>query len=69
MESETKTTKLVLPRKEAAVYLGIHVNTLDRSDIPRVSFGGRVMFKYEDLDKCFASGFKTETNRKLKCGK
>jgi hypothetical protein len=44
--------KTVFSRKEAAVYLGIHVNTLDmHSEIPRIKIGGRTLFKTQTLEK------------------
>ena len=42
--------KQTLTRKEAAYYLGIHPNTLDRSEIPRFRIGGRVLFRLVTLD-------------------
>jgi len=53
-------------RKAAAAYLGIHINTLDRSDIPRVYFGRSVVFKREVLDRCFDVGFKIKGEAKCK---
>jgi len=47
---EGETVKLVLSRKEAAKYLGIHWNTLDRSEIPRIRIGGRTVFRVRTLD-------------------
>jgi excisionase family DNA binding protein len=41
----------VLSRREAAKYLGIHINTLDKSDIPRVRMGRKIMFRQKTLDK------------------
>jgi excisionase family DNA binding protein len=51
LENETTITKLVFSRKEAAAYLGIHCNTLDRSAIPRIRIGRRILFKRETLEK------------------
>ena len=42
--------KQVLSRKEAAAYLGIHLNTLDRSDVPRIHIGRRTLFRKNTLD-------------------
>ena len=53
MEGETTIARLTLSRKEAAHYLGIHVNTLDRSDIPRIYIGGKVLFKIDTLKNFF----------------
>jgi hypothetical protein len=41
----------MLSRKEAAKYLGVHINTLDHSDIPRVRLGCRTLFRQKTLDK------------------
>jgi predicted DNA-binding transcriptional regulator AlpA len=41
----------ILSRKEAAAFLGICRNTLDRLDIPRTKIGRRVMFKRQVLNK------------------
>jgi len=46
--------KQTLSREEAAKYLGIHVNTLDRTNIPRVRIGGRVLFRRITLDNLLA---------------
>jgi len=54
LEGETSTEKQTLSRKEAADYLGIHLNTLDRSNIPRVRIGGRVLFRRTTLEKLLA---------------
>jgi len=67
LESESTVTKPMLHREDAARYLGIHVNTLDLSDIPRVRFGRYVFFKRDVLDKCFDTGF--ETKRRNECKK
>ena len=50
MEGESATTKTTLTRKEAADYLGIHLNTLDKSEIPRFRIGTRVLFRLVTLD-------------------
>jgi excisionase family DNA binding protein len=49
LENET-IKKQTLTREEAAKYLGVHVNTLDRSSIPRVRIGNRVLFTRATLD-------------------
>jgi len=54
LEGETRTEKQTLSREEAAAYLGIHVNSLDRSNIPRVRIGGRVLFRKMTLEKLLA---------------
>jgi len=41
----------ILSRKQAAAFLGICKNTLDRLDIPRTKIGRRVMFRREVLSK------------------
>ena len=41
----------VLSRREAAAFLGICRNTLDRLDIPRTKIGRRVMFKRDVINK------------------
>jgi len=41
----------ILSRREAAKYLGICLNTLDRLDIPRIRLRNRVMFKRDILNK------------------
>ena len=47
---EDAITKQTLTRKEAAHYLGIHINTLDKSEIPRFRIGGRVLFRLVAVD-------------------
>jgi len=51
LEGETNTEKQTLTRIEAANYLGIHLNTLDKSSIPRVRIGRRVLFNRKTLEK------------------
>ena len=41
----------ILSRREAAIFLGICRNTLDRLDIPRTKIGRRVLFKRDVLNK------------------
>ena len=50
MEGESATIKTTLSRQEAADYLGVHINTLDNSDIPRIRIGTRVLFRLVTLD-------------------
>ena len=41
-------TKHVLSAKEAADYLGVHINTISKHvEIPRFRIGGRVLFRKE----------------------
>jgi len=55
LEGETSTERQTLSREEAAAYLGIHINTLDRNTtIPRVRIGSRVLFSKAQLDKLLA---------------
>jgi len=52
---ESETTKNYLSRREAAEYLGIHLNTLDlHKELPRIHFGGRTLFRKTTLEKFFA---------------
>ena len=48
---ETTVEKQTLTREEAAKYLGIHLNTLDRSNFPCVRIGRRVLYRRTTLDK------------------
>jgi len=41
----------ILSRKQAAAFLGVCRNTLDRLDIPKTKIGRRVLYKREVLDK------------------
>jgi len=66
LENENTLKKQVLSRDEAAAYLGIHFNTLDKSDIPRIYVGRRTLFRKETLNKYFA---KMERIRRPKCKK
>jgi len=51
----TTIERQTLTRKEAAEYLGIHENTLDRTpEIPRIRIGGKVLFRIITLDKYLA---------------
>lgn len=63
---ENETTKSVLSRDEAAAYLGVHVNTIDRSDIPRIYIGGRTLFRMVTLNKYFEE---MEQIRRPRCRK
>ena len=49
----------VLSRKEAAAYLGVHLNTVDRWDIPRIRIGGRTLFRQKTLEKYLADKERT----------
>jgi len=54
LENETTLTKNYLSRREAAEYLGIHINTIDQhSELPRIHFGRRTLFRKSTLDKFF----------------
>jgi hypothetical protein len=66
LENENTLTKPVLSREEAAAYLGIHSNTLDKSDIPRIYVGRRTLFRMETLNKYFEE---MEQTRRPRCGK
>ena len=71
MENQTVTEKLVFSRVEAAAYLGIHRNTLDRSKIPRIHIGARTLFRKQTLDKYLTDiekKWKSEDGRTA-CGK
>ena len=48
---ENVIEKQTLSRKEAAAYLGIHLNTLDRSNVPRIHIGRRVLYRRKTLDR------------------
>jgi excisionase family DNA binding protein len=50
MENGT-VVRMTLTRKEAAHYLGVHINTIDRSSIPRLRIGGKVLFRIDTLEK------------------
>ena len=41
----------ILSRREAAVFLGVCLTTLDRLDIPRTRIRHRVMYKREALNR------------------
>ena len=70
MENEVK--RPVLSRDETAAYLGIHINTLDKCNIPRIHIGGRTLFKRETLDRYLTENEKLGINlnkRGPKCKK
>jgi hypothetical protein len=67
LKNETKTVKPTLSRYEAADYLGIHVNTLDKSEIPRFRIGRRTLFRLVTLDM-FVEEME-RISRGPKCGK
>jgi excisionase family DNA binding protein len=50
--------KMTFSREEAAQYLGIHLNTLDKSDIPYVKIGRRVLYRRVTLEKLLEEGEK-----------
>ena len=47
----TQTTKEVMSRKEASLYLGVGKSTLDRLGIPKTQIRRRVLYRKEVLDK------------------
>ena len=55
----------ILSRKQAAAFLGICKNTLDRLDIPRTKIGRRVMFRREVLSKWIDDHTETSKRGKL----
>jgi len=55
---ENVIEKQVLSRKEAAAYLGIHINTLDRNNIPKARIGKRILYRRKSLDKFLADAEK-----------
>jgi len=62
---ETIIERQTLSRVEAARYLGIHINSLDRNTkIPRVRIGGRVLFRKETLDKLLIDSERSDTQVK-----
>jgi hypothetical protein len=42
--------KETLTRKEAAKMLGVHFNTLTRSDVPSIKIGGRVLYRVKSVE-------------------
>jgi excisionase family DNA binding protein len=48
---QAQPEKQVFSRKEAAEYLGIHINTIDKCKIPRLRIGGRILFRRVALEK------------------
>lgn len=71
MENQQVTEKQVFSRMEAAAYLGIHFNSLDKSNIPRVRIGGRTLFRKNTLDKYLADTERAwmPKSRRAPCGK
>jgi excisionase family DNA binding protein len=55
LENPVVPEKQVLTRQEAAAYLGIHYNTLDKSAIPRIRIGKKILFRKSTLEKFLAS--------------
>jgi hypothetical protein len=47
----TENEKQAFSRKDAAKYLGVCLNTLDRAGIPRVRIARRVIYRRSALDK------------------
>jgi len=56
----TQPVKEVLSRKEAAAYLGVCKNTLDRMGVPKTKIRRRVFFKKDAIDRWLLS-HQTET--------
>jgi hypothetical protein len=54
LENPVVPEKHVLNRQEAADYLGVHIHTLDKSDIPRIRIADKVLFRKCTLDKFLA---------------
>lgn len=46
--------KAMLSRSETAFYLGLHVNTLDRANIPHTKIGRRTVYSKQVLDAWIA---------------
>jgi len=58
-------TKHVLSAKEAADYLGVHINTISKHiEIPRFRIGGRVLFRKEKLDQFILENEQTASIKK-----
>lgn len=51
---QTISQKAMLSRNEAAFYLGVNVNTLDRAKIPHAKIGSRCIFSKQVLDAWIA---------------
>lgn len=49
-QTATANSAIHKTKRDAAVYLGVSVRTLDRLDIPRVKIRGRVMYRNDTLD-------------------
>ncbi|MBO4630106.1 MAG: helix-turn-helix domain-containing protein [Treponema sp.] len=45
----------MLSRSETAFYLGLHVNTLDRANIPHTKIGRRTVYSKQVLDAWIAA--------------
>lgn len=48
----------MLSRDEAAFYLSVHVNTLDRANIPHAKIGRRTVYSKQVLDAWIADNSK-----------
>ena len=51
---ESLKEKAMFSRKETAFYLGLHVNTLDRANIPHTKIGRRTVYSKQVLDAWIA---------------
>jgi hypothetical protein len=51
MDTETKVECGVYTRKQLVEYLGVHLNTIDRSDLPRIKIAGRVLYRKSTVEK------------------
>ncbi|MCR4733560.1 MAG: helix-turn-helix domain-containing protein [Treponema sp.] len=51
---ESIKDKPMLSRNETAFYLGLHVNSLDRANIPHCKIGRRCIYSKQVLDKWLA---------------
>jgi hypothetical protein len=51
MNTEAKVECNVYSRKQLAEYLGMHENTIYKSDIPRICIGGRVLYRKTSVEK------------------
>lgn len=47
-------------KQDASRYLGICINTLDKSGIPRIKIGKRVLYRKETIDQWLAENAKPE---------
>jgi hypothetical protein len=64
MDTEAKVECGVYTRKQLVAYLGVHLNTIDRSDLPRIKIAGRVLYRKSTVEKWLRE--KESTNGKYK---